>query len=208
MSLSTYAGLRTALVNFLLNDAVGSNSISSTDADDLITLAEARINKEVRHKHMEKALSGTIASGVLTVPSDFVALKFAYIATTPVQVLIPSTSDQIFLQYPNRSSTDVPKYIARDVTNFVFGPFPDGNYSVGGTYYYRFSALSSALNSLFSDHPDLYLFAALAEAAPFVGYDQRMPLWEAKYARILEAVNKEENQSRHSGGPLQVKAIY
>lgn len=203
MSFSTYAAFRTAVVNWLLNEAVGG-SISSDDADDIITLGEARINKEVRHRHMEKALSGTIASGVLTVPSDYVELKHAYVSRTPIQVLTRKTAEWIYQTYPVRSSGSVPKFIARDVDNFVFGPYPDGNYSILGTYYYRFGAVSSALNDLFTDHPDLYLFAALAESEPFIGRDKRIPLWEAKYERIKNAVNAEDKTERFSGGPLNV----
>jgi hypothetical protein len=199
MSISTYAELRTELLNF-----IDDTDVDTTDAATLITLAEARIAKEVRHRHMEKALSGTISSGVLTVPSDYVELKHAYISRTPVVPLKRKSAEWIYANYPTRSADGVPLYLAREAGNFIFGPYPDDGYTVAGVYYYRLSALSSAVNSLFTDHPDLYLFAALAEAEPFIGRDARIALWEAKYERIKNAVMREDRAEAFSGGPLQI----
>lgn len=198
MSLDTYAGLQAKLVAL-----VGDADFATADTVDLITLAEARINKEVRHRLMEKALSGTIASGVLAIPSDYVALKHAYVSRTPVIQLQRKTAEWIYRTYSVRSGAEEPRFIASDGANFIFGPYP-GNYSIVGTYYYRFSALSTALNSLFTAHPDLYLFAALAETESFIGRDKRVALWEAKYEKIKNAVTKEDNDERFSGGPLQI----
>jgi hypothetical protein len=160
MSLSTYAGLQTFLVD-LIND----QEFTSAKTVDLITLAEARVNKEIRHRHMETALSGTMSSGLLTVPSDYVELKHARIANK--RPFKRKTAEWIYENYPERSATGVPLYIARDAGNFIFSPQPDSNYAVVGVYYKRFGALSSAVNDLFTAHPDLYLFAALCETEPF-----------------------------------------
>jgi hypothetical protein len=153
---------------------------------------------------MEKALTGTISSGVVAIPSDFVELRYAYISGSPTVTLQPKAAEWIFQTYPTRSAMGKPKYIGLDIGNFVFGPYPDSGYTIGGSYYYRFAALSSALNALFTAHPDLYLFAALAESEPYFGRDQRIPTWESRYQNIKNALNKENTQGRFSGGPLQV----
>lgn len=198
MSLSTYAGLQAKLVE-LVDDA----DFAASDAVDLITLGEGRINKEVRHRYMEKALSGTIAGGVLAIPADYVALKHAYVSATPVKTLQRKTAQWIYETYPVRSGSEMPKFIASDGANFIFGPSP-GDYLIAGTYYYRFSPLSTELNDLFTNHPDLYLFACLAETEAFIGRDARIALWEAKYEKVKAAVMGEDKNERFSGGPLQV----
>lgn len=196
MTISTYAGLLAKLTD--TNDF----TIASADAADLITLAEARINKEVRHRHMEKALSGTMAAGVLALPSDYVELKHARV--NGYKPFARKTAEWIYANYPDRSATARPSYIARDGANFIFGPASDANYAIVGIYYYRFGALSAGLNSLFTDHPDLYLFAAYAESEPFIGRDSRIAIWEAKYEKIKNALRIEERDERFSGGPLTV----
>lgn len=201
MSLSTYAGLQDRLVTL-----VGDSDFAAADAVDIITLAEARINKEIRHRHMEKALSGTIAAGVMALPSDYVELKHAYVSQTRVVPLQRKTAAWIYTTYPVRSGAEVPRFIARDAGNFIFGPYP-GNHSIVGTYFYKFGALSAGLNSLFTDNPDLYLFAALAEAEPVIGRDSRIAIWEAKYEKIRLSVMKEDKDERFSGGPLQITVV-
>ncbi len=198
MSLDTYAGIQARIVQL-----VDDSDFALADAVDIITLAEARINKEIRHRHMEAALSGTIASGVMAIPADYVELKHAYVSQSPVIPLQRKTATWIYSSYPVRSGGEVPRFIARDGTNFIFAPYP-GDYAIVGTYYYRLPALSVTLHDLFLDHPDLYLFAALAEAEPVIGRDNRTALWEAKYERIKAGVMKEDRDERFSGGPLQI----
>ena len=61
------------------------------------------------------------------------------------------------------------------------------------------SVIPSA-NTLFTDTPDLYLFAALAETEPFLKNDKRVPLWIAKRDAILFDVNKQDAASRFADG--------
>jgi hypothetical protein len=68
-------------------------------------------------------------------------------------------------------------------------------------YYFKPTALSSSLSSLFTAHPDLYLFACLAEAEPFIGRDTRIGIWEAKYNKIKDSVMREDMDEMVSGSP-------
>ena len=81
MAISSYAELQTAVINWLHRSDI------STIVPDFIMLGEKRIFREVRSIEMETALSSTIASGVIAVPSDYIELKSAYINTTPTSKL-------------------------------------------------------------------------------------------------------------------------
>lgn len=197
----TYAELKTALTNWLRRSDLTSY------LDDLILMGEKWIFRKARTKDMETALSGTIASGVLAVPNDYVALKFAYVNGSPTTPLQPKSASWIYNAYPDRSSLDTPQFIARDQGNFIFGPYPDSTYSILGTYYKRLAAVASSANALFTANPDLYLFAALAEAAPFLKNDSRVTLWTAKRDAILQDVNSEDKEGAYGDGPLAVTAI-
>lgn len=201
MSLATYAQLKTAVTSWMdVPVASLTNQI-----DDLVTIAENRLFREARTRDMEVAMSTVISSGVIAVPSGYVALKHAYIDGTPVQRLERRPAEWIYQHYPTRSSDSKPLYIARELTNFIFGPYPDSGYTVKGVYYKRLAALSSAVNALFTASPELYLFACLAESEILVGRDPRVPLWEAKYKNILMQVNGEDAAEQFSGGSLQIR---
>jgi hypothetical protein len=198
MALVTYADLKTALSTWTRRADI------ATYADDLITVAEGRIFKEVRCREMEAALSVAIASGVAAVPADYTDLKFAYIDGTPIRNLQRKDPSFILLKYPYRSSQGKPDFIARDVNDFIFGPYPDSGYTVKGTYYKKLTAVSATVNDLFTNQPDLYLSACLAEAFRFLRNDAMMKYWDGRYAEIKSAVSAQDKAERISGGPLQM----
>lgn len=199
MSITTYAELKSAVKNWLKR-----GTELDTYLDDIITLGEKRIYREMRVRPMEAALSVAISSGVAVIPSDYVELKYAYLDGSPVYPLRMREAGWIIGQYPIRSADRVPSFIAQDGDNFIFGPYPDASYTLKGIYYKRLSALSSATNTLFTSNPDLYLMASLAEASVFLGYeDPRVARWEAKYADIRDRVQAETDKGRLSG-PLSM----
>lgn len=202
MAITTHAQLKTAIAAWL--------DVSSTDLtsviDDLVTVGEKRIFRDARTRDMETALSSAIASGVIALPTGYVGLKHAYVDGSPVQHLERRPADWIYRMYPQRSAEGKPQFIAREKTNFIFGPFPDSGYTVKGVYYMHLTAISgSGTNALFDANQDLYLFGCLAESEPLLGRDPRVPLWEAKYQKILATVNGEEKEGDYAGGSLQMR---
>jgi hypothetical protein len=137
---------------------------------------------------MHSALSVSFSS-TATVPSDFLALRVAYLDGDSNRPLQQSTLEQVLQMYP-RSVSGRPKWIARDGTTFMFGPVPDGTYTLNGTYYAKPTVLRSyasdaAAHWLIVNAPDLLLYGALMEAQPYVMNDKRVPLWTAKYGEAM-----------------------
>jgi len=202
MSLSTYADLKSGIKNWLRRGTELDSYI-----DDIITVGEARIFREVRAKDMETAFASTMATdGTLALPSSYIGLKFAYLNSSPVQWLEPKGNRWIYEKYPNRSTYSRPKFIAREGSNFIFGPFPDSTYTVNGVYYKNIGPVSSSAHALFTNNPDLYLFACLAETTAFIKDDPRTVFWEAKYKMIRDAVNEQTKREDLSGGALTMSA--
>jgi hypothetical protein len=198
MSISTYAELKDAVANWV------ARSTLTAFVPDFIMLGESRIYRELRIRAMETALSSTIATGVIAVPSGYIELKFAYIDGTPVQRLTVKDPGWIYEYYSTRSADGKPSFIARDVDNFIFGPYPDSAYTVKGTYYKRLDALSvsNTTNWFTTNAPDLLLWASLCEAEPFMKNDERTQLWEAKYENVKQAIIKQDKRESHSGSPI------
>lgn len=208
MSFSSYTNFGTSLAGWLLDSNTATiTDIGVSQVADLITVGESRIFRETRNVEMETSFGTAISAGVLALPSSYLALKTAYVDTSPQQSLERRPAEWIRLTYPQTSSSGVPKYIARYGQNFIFGPYPDSGYTVNGIYYKRPTAISgAALNTLFTTNPDLYLFACLAEAEIIIGGDKRIMLWEQKYGRILADVNGADRAEDASGSSLQMRA--
>lgn len=203
MAITTYAELKTAVANWLADDTL------TTYIPDFITLAEARIYRELKVRQMETALSSAISSGVLAVPTGFTQMKWAYVNGSPTSPLQQVSLEYLYSQYPARSSGGKPRYFAREGENFVFGPYPDSTYTIKGVYYKKLAALSDSntTNWLITDAPDLILFASLVEARSFIMDDTRIPLWEARYINAKGMIESQDRDEEFSGSVMSPIAL-
>jgi hypothetical protein len=202
MAISTYAELQTALEGWLHRSNLDSQ------ITDFIALAEARIYRNLRIRAMETQLSAAIASGVVAVPTGYIEMKHARIDGAKPVALTRKNDEWIYANYPTRSADGLPKFFAREADSFIFGPYPDSAYTVKGVYYKRLAALSdSNTSNWFTENaPDVLLFGALCEAAPYCRDDTRIPLWEAKFNDVMGQLAKEDRDEDVSGSPLSMTA--
>lgn len=197
-TITTWATLKTEVANQL------NRTDLTSDVPFFIQLAEFRIYRELRVRQMETSLNSTISSGQIAVPAGYKELKFAYIDGTPVQKLERKDAEWLYYNYPTRAASGKPLFIARDGGNFSFGPYPDSAYTVKGIFYKQLDLLSDSNTSnwLITDAPDLIYFAALCEAKPWLGDDERIAIWERKYEVVKQRVQLADNAEEFSGGPL------
>lgn len=202
MAITTYAELKTAVANWLADDTL------TTFIPDFITLAEARIYRELKVRQMETALSSTIASGVIAVPSGYTEMKFAYVNGSPIKPLGRVSLEALYARYPTRSADGKPSVFTQEAGNFAFGPYPDSAYTIKGVYYKKLAVLSDAntTNWLISDAPDLILFASLVEAKAFIMDDPRLVLWEGRYINARDMLKKQDRDEDMSGSVLSPRA--
>jgi hypothetical protein len=156
---------------------------------------------------METSLDSTIASSVIAVPDDYLGLKYAYVVGAPSARLDRVSLNQQYGTYPRGGNTGVPVWIAREGTNFVFGPEPDAAYQIHLIYWAKPSTLRTAATTndswLIVNAPDLPLYGALLEAQQFILSDSRVPLWGASYARKLQVYRDLHADEDMSGSPVQ-----
>lgn len=199
MALTTFTELQASIADWL------DRSDITTQIVDFTTLAEKKIYRVLRVRDMESALDVTMSSGVAAMPTDFLELKHAYIDGSPITSLERKTIHDLYEKYPTRSSHGKPNFIASNVDNFEFAPYPDTDYTVKGTYWARPTALSASneTNFLITNYPDLILYGALIEAVSFTGDTTRLTEWAAKYEAALQEIKTEEKQQRMGGSPLR-----
>jgi hypothetical protein len=204
MAIQTYSELKTAIFAWVDSS---SGDFSGTTIDDLILMAHQRIGREVRCREMEADISATVSAGVVPLPADFVDLKYAYLNNEqPTKFLQKRTARFIYERYPHRDAAGRPGYVAREGSNFIFGPYPDTGttYNMKGVYWRRMTLTTTlTFNEVVRVHPDLYLAASVAEAIPFVGQDARLQVWEAKYQQIRNDLLNEVNTEGYEGSEVE-----
>lgn len=200
MSLNSFTTIKAAVGTWL------DRSDMAGVIPDLIAIAEARLYRELRIKALEESLSSVISSGVVSVPSDYIQMKNAYIDGK--YALQRADASYIYDRYPDRTAQGVPIYFAREADNFIFGPYPDSAYTMKGVYYKKLPALSASNETnWFTDNcPELVLFGALVEAEPYIGNDARIILWESKFASIRDTIQRNNDREEFSGSRLQTVA--
>jgi hypothetical protein len=188
VSIQTYAQLQTAVISWL------HRSDLSDFTADFISIAEARIGRDVKARQMEQRSSTTTTTIRADLPSDFVSMRALRITGSTIGWLEYVTPDEFFNQFPSTINSVSKKYtiIGDELT---FPSVPTGDIEIW--YYKKLAALSSAVNTLFTDNPDLYLYGALAAAQPFLKNDKRVPLWEAQYASVRDSVNESHRAGRY-----------
>lgn len=159
---------------------------------------------------MQSALSVSF-SDTAAVPDDLLTLRVAYLNGQSNAPLQASSLEQVLQKYP-RTGSGKPKWIARDGANFVFGPAPDGTYTLNGSYYAKPDALrdfasDAAAHYLILNAPDLLLYGALLEAQPYLMNDSRLAVWAEMYRKAEQDYRDLMKAQNVGGGSLQMLAV-
>lgn len=194
--ITDYASLKTSIAAFLHRTDL------TAIIPEFIADAETRIYNELRVKQMETAYSATMSGGVAAEPSGILEWQWLYLNTDPKRKL--DRRDVEWIVYQFGSNTGKPYYFARNSGNLIFGPSPDSDYALVGSYYKRLAALSDSntTNWLTDNYPDLIRYAALAEAAPYLQDDERIAVWEGKYQTAKARIERLEKREKTSGSRL------
>jgi hypothetical protein len=202
--ITNYETLLTAIGDYLARDDL------SAFAPNFAQNWEERFYRQPQNwgPWMELALSLTLSSGVAEVPEGFLGLKLAYVDSSPSWPLQRVSSQMLYRKYPRGMSTGQPVMIARDQGNFVFGPVPDSDYTISGTYYAKptlLRDLTTGVNWMITNAPDLVLYGSLLEAEPFLKNDGRIAVWRDFYTDALADYRDLVRDEDTMGSPIQAQ---
>lgn len=190
MPIGTYSELQTAISGWL------HRSDLATKAPDFIALAESRLNRLLRLRTMESNEAMTASAG-----SRSVALPAGFIDPLALWLELASGRSELRFYHPSvlpvTTSTGVPTCWTVDGANLAFERPVDQAYSLTLRMLKAFS-LSDAqpTNWLLTNHPDLYLYGALIESAPYIRDDARIALWQERFDRAFAEVQAKEHRSQ------------
>lgn len=169
-----------------------------------VLFAEAELNRQLRHRKMTARKTATLSSARLALPADWVAaINIEVSGRVPSRLRYLSPSDLDKARDDAGGGAGLPLYYTLVGDEIEVAPAPSSSVTVEMLYQAKLPALvSNSTNWLLTEHPDLYLFASLAQALPWMEGDPRCQSWVDTAARILGAVNAQDERARFSGGPL------
>jgi hypothetical protein len=199
MAITTYAELKTSITDFLNRDDL------DTVAPTFISLAEADLQRRVRHWRGEKRSSAEIDTQYSAIPADFLeAIRF-YITggdTRPLELI--SQAELLDRKFRNLNTSGQPAYYAITAGEIEV---PDATYTSELYYNSRIPALSDSTttNWLLEYYPDAYLYGSLVHSAPYLKEDARLQTWAALYQNAVDAINTESESSKFGGSGRRLK---
>ena len=202
MAITTYAELKTSITDFLNRDDL------DTVAPTFISLAEADLQRRVRHWRGEKRSTAEIDTQYSAIPADFLeAIRF-YITggdTRPLELI--SQSELLNRKFRNLNTSGQPAYYAITAGEIEVYPVPDATYTSELYYNARVPALSdtTTTNWLLEYYPDAYLYGSLVHSAPYLKEDARLQTWAALYQSAVDAINTESESSKFGGSGRRLK---
>lgn len=206
MAISNYTELQSAVSNWLARDDLTSRIL------EFITLAEAKFNRVILHPRMETRTTLTVDTGaaspeLLDLPTDFQTMRSARLSgVTGKPRLSYMTRTQLDdYRYSIDNVSDQPVYFTIVDDQIELAPTPNENYTVQIVYRGNIPALASnSTNWLLTLAPDLYLYGALLEAAPFCQNDERIAVWGSALATVIDQLNAHGERQSFDSGPTTV----
>lgn len=210
--IDSWISLRMAVQNWMGRD--DDETVSQIPL--LISLGEVRIQ---RNQQWFTELYSVANGGLLTLNTNpfmlptyiktVTMLKGANASTrAPIEIVTPEILADF--QNSNNDATGIPKFATITVnfadadtngSRLTLWPGSGGDFDVDLKYIRRLPQLGPTQDSnvLLARHPDLYLYAALCESAPYLQHDERVPLWRDRYKEIVDEINLDREQQETAG---------
>ena len=202
MNFASYSDFREKVRTLIEGDEIGE-TFSTTTLDLIIGLAEQRIYRDLRASTMyTTATLTTVASNALALPTSLLALDRVFIGGDQVEVTDLWRVEELI---NGGASASNPTYCAQKGDSLIFFPEVADSTSIVLSYYARPADVSAGINTTVTRYPEVFLYASVAESAPFLGEDNRVGLWEQKYANALAQATKDERWRTYDGSPIRVR---
>jgi len=203
MALNTFTALKASIADFL------NRTDLTAVIPDFITLAEAQINRDVRHWKMEARSSGQQdpADEYMQIPPDWVESIRLHLTGNGTSVVNLISRDAMADKRAGDEDTSgTPMYYTHADSQFQLYPTPNATTDFELLYYQKVpSLISNADNWLLLDSPDVYLYGALLHSAPYLAEDERVAIWAQMYSAAVARLNEASESARYSGSGLKLK---
>jgi hypothetical protein len=190
----TYASLVTDISSYLeRTDAATLEKIPT-----FIMLAEQVISTEIQFLG-----NLTVVTSTMNVGEPIIVKPARWRKTVSINLIDNNQRQPVFLRkyeylrnyWPNATQTDTPVYYCDyDYTHWLVAPTPDLAYNYEVLYYERVQPLdvTNQTNWFTQYAPQAMLYGSLLQAMPFLKNDERIPMWQAQYDRVVATLKAED----------------
>jgi hypothetical protein len=199
MALTNYSELKSTIADYL----------NRQDLADIIptfiTLAEAQIARDLRHRNQEVRLISVIDERYEEMPTSFLEIRTIYIdGENPLRY---ESGTELVKMRAESSISGTPKFYTIHAGQVEFYPSPDKAYEFNIVGYARIPELEDDVDSnwLLAQYPDIYLYGALIHSAPYLEDDARSQIWAQLYGAAIIQANAESDISSVSGSRLVMR---
>jgi hypothetical protein len=194
MSIANFAELKTAIGSWL------GHELFADRYNDFITLFEAAACRRLKVRPMEMLTTLAPSFGATALPADYLGWRRATVTSTPRIELTYVHPSYLQALYPAALS-DLPRHFTIEAS--ALKTRSSDSTPIELLYYAKTPAIANALNWLFTNHPDAYLFGSLAEAEAFGVNDERLPMWKSRRDEVLAEIASSEFRER---GAMEIRA--
>jgi hypothetical protein len=198
MAITTYSELKTAVGDWL------NRSDLTSAIPNFIALAEAQMNRQIRHRKMVTRADATLDTSYFAVPADWQENIRFQLNTNPITPLVYVTPEQMTEDSQVYITSGQPMFFTMVGQQFQVLPVPDGEYDAELLYYAKIPSLSDAAptNWLLTEAPDIYLYAALVQSAPYLKEDERTGVWAGLYQTLVNDMKIADERARIGNSKL------
>jgi hypothetical protein len=199
MALTNYNDLVTTVESYLARSDL--TSIIPT----FVMLAQQRISRDLRTREMLKVATTTATDGTVELPTDFLEMRELHFQGNPPITLEYQSPDKFFRNQVTTTS-GLPYYYTIIGYEFQFAPVPDSAQVLQILYYAEPTFISSTVpsNLYLANYPDALLYAALAEAEPYLMNDERITVWASMYDRAISNITNSDIDKKFPNTALNV----
>lgn len=199
MSLTTYDGLQ----DFIQAKFDDTGSLSDAVVADCITMGEATINKDKRLLGADIESTSTdltISSQETALPSDFRGQRRLYLDKDPNKPLTFYPPADFWTRYGS-TVTSVPSIYTIEAKKLIVAPVPSSA-ETGKLLYFQKSDIASSVPALFTNNPQLYVYAASVYAADYLDDDRQVAKSAAMYNELADTYKTGSDYERFPSGQL------
>jgi hypothetical protein len=209
MALSNYSELVSEVGDWLF----GRSQVAAK-VPTFIRLFEGKANRTLFVRQMEERARATIDLGTdepefVTLPGTFQTMRrVRLIESSGKPRLKFATGAQLDdLRSKNGNETGTPVWFSIVGDEMELFPTPNTAVTIEMVYRKNIPALtaSAPTNWLLTLAPDLYLYGALLEAAPYLHEDERISTWASGAQGAIEALNQLSQKATYDAGPLVMR---
>lgn len=205
-----YASLQSAITEYLARD---QDLALLARIPTFIQLAEAKFNRQLFVRQMERRSTAVVNLAstepeFISLPADFQSMRrmrLSGVAGKPgLEFRAGVQLDEYRFGIANVAGQ--PRYFTVFGDEIELAPTPDNAYTIEMVYRRNIPPLATNdPNWLLTLAPDLYLYGALLETAPYIKEDGRIQTWGAGLSAALNDLNNLGLTSAFNAGPMTMR---